>query len=122
MNLAHNASNLETQVSELMAGQQQLMEMMKTVHVVSDKQAPHKEDSPQTSGQRKTLAPPSGVEQVKQTFASTVAVPTAPMDISRDQKRTHELVKVQRNHDKNRNNAKFRSRNRSRLQGQTTAS
>ena len=30
MNLAHNVSNLETQVSELMAGQQQLMEMMKT--------------------------------------------------------------------------------------------
>ena len=45
MNLAHNVSNLETQVSELMAGQQQLMEMMKTVHVVSGKQALHKEDS-----------------------------------------------------------------------------
>ena len=48
MNLAHNVSNLETQVSELMAGQQQLMEMMKTVHVVSDKQGytkriPHKQ-------------------------------------------------------------------------------
>ena len=111
MNLAHNVSNLETQVSELMAGQQQLMEMMKTVHVVSDKQALHKEDSPQTTGQRKTLAPPSEVEQVKQTFASTVAAPTAPMDISRDQKRTHEWVKVQRNHDKNRRNAKFGSRN-----------
>ena len=79
MNLAHNVSNLETQVSELMAGQQQLMEMMKTAHVVSDKQAPHKEDSPQTAGQRKTLAPPSEVEQVKQTFASTVAVPTEHM-------------------------------------------
>ena len=55
INLAHNVSNLETQVSELMAGQQQLMEMMKTV-----------QDSPQTAGQRKTLAPPSEVEQVKQ--------------------------------------------------------
>ena len=90
-----------------MAGQQQLMEMMKTVHVVSDKQALHKEDSPQTTGQRKSLAPPSEVEQMKQTFASTVAAPTAPMDISRDQKRTHEWVKVQCNHDKNRRNAKF---------------
>ena len=88
LNLAHNVSNLETQVSELMAGQQQLMEMMKNVHVVSDKQAPHKEDSQQT------LAPHPEVEQVKQTFAAAVSVPTAPMDISRDQKRTHEWVKV----------------------------
>ena len=55
MNFAHNVSNLETQVSELMAGQQQLLEMMKTVHVVSDKQAPHKGDSQQTSRQRQTL-------------------------------------------------------------------
>ena len=75
----------------------------------------YKEDSPQTTGQRKTLAPPSEVEQVKQIFASTVAVPTAPMDISRDQKRTHEWVKVQRNHYKNRRNAKFGSRNRDHL-------
>ena len=105
LSLAHNVSNLETQVSELMAGQQQLMEMMKTVHVVSDKQAPHKEDSLQT------LAPHPEVEQVKQTFAAAVAVPTVPMDISRDQKRTHEWVKVQRNHDKNRRKAKFGNRN-----------
>ena len=111
MNLAHNVSNLETQVSELMAGQQQLMEMMKTVHGVSDKQAPYKEDFPQTSGQRKTLSPPSKVIQVKQTFDSTVAVPTAPMDISRDQKKTHEWVKVQRSHDENRRKGKFGSSN-----------
>ena len=106
INLAHNVSNLKTQVSELMAGQQQLMEMMKTVHVVSDKQAPHKEDSQQT------LAPHPEVEQVKQTFVAAVAVPTTPMDISHDQKRTHEWVRVQRNHNlKNRRKANFGCRN-----------
>ena len=96
---------LETQVSELMTGQQQLMEMMKPVHAVSDKQASHEEDSQQT------LAPHPEVKQVKQIFAAVVAVLTAPVDISRDQKRTHEWVKVQRNHDKNRRKAKFGSRN-----------
>ena len=46
---------------------------MKTVHVDSDTQAPHKEDSQQT------LAPHPEVEQVKQTFAAEVAVPTTPI-------------------------------------------
>ena len=53
------------------------MAIMKTVHVVSDKQAPHKEDSQQTSRQHQKLAPPPEVQQVKQIFAAAVALPTA---------------------------------------------
>ena len=60
-----NNNNLETQVSELMAVQQQPMEMMKTVHVYFDKQARHKEDSQQTSRQHQKVAPPPEIKQVQ---------------------------------------------------------